>query len=295
MLGKRGPRRGLFEADTLYGEFVGRGTFYGFLAGQRGELFRDEDCAALYVLDNGRPSVPPSRLATALVLQTCDGVSDDEAKQRADYDLRRKVALGVGLDARPFAKSTLQEFRAQVIVHRAQAAIFRKSLELAQRRGKFRAKDGERRRLKIAPDTTNIPGRGAVKDTYNLLAGGIVKLARVLAQVAGLRLTRWAEQLGYGRYVTAPGLKGTPEIDWGDAEQRRQVLGEIVADADRLLEQARQARMGLEPGSAGESALVAAAGLLSRVLLQDVERGEDGPRLKQGVPDARLASAHDPE
>src|ERR671918_756685 len=138
MLGKRGPQRGLFEADTLYGEFVGRDTFYGFLARQRGELFRDEDFAELYCLSNGRPSVPPGLLATALVLQTYDGVSDEEAKQRADYDLRWKVALGVGLDERPFAKSTLQEFRAQLIVHQEQAAIFRTSLELAKRRGKFR-------------------------------------------------------------------------------------------------------------------------------------------------------------
>src|SRR3712207_321096 len=129
MLGKRGPQRGLFEADTLYGDFVGRDTFYGFLAAQRGVLFRDEDFAALYCLDNGRPSVPPSVLATALVLQTYETVSDEEAKQRADYDLRWKVALGVAVDARPFAKSTLQEFRAQLIVHAEQAAIFRKSLD----------------------------------------------------------------------------------------------------------------------------------------------------------------------
>ena len=81
--------------------------------------------------------MPPSLLATALVLQTYDGVSDEEAKQRADYDLRWKVALGVELDARPFAKSTLQEFRAQLIVHEEQAAIFQQSLELAKRRGKF--------------------------------------------------------------------------------------------------------------------------------------------------------------
>ena len=85
MLGRRGPQRGLFEADTAYGEFVGRDSFYGWLASQRDELFRDEEFAGLYVLDNGRPSVPPSLLAVALVLQTYDGVSDDEAKQRADY------------------------------------------------------------------------------------------------------------------------------------------------------------------------------------------------------------------
>ena len=29
MLGRRGPQRGLFEADTAYGEFVGRDSFYG--------------------------------------------------------------------------------------------------------------------------------------------------------------------------------------------------------------------------------------------------------------------------
>src|SRR5712692_4271240 len=135
MLGKRGLQRGLFEADTLYSDFVGRDTFYGWLASQRGALFRDEDFAQLYVLTNGRPSVPPSLLATALVLQTYDGVSDDEAKQRADYDLRWKVALGIELDARPFAKSTLQEFRAQLIVHEQTLAIFERTLDMAKRRG----------------------------------------------------------------------------------------------------------------------------------------------------------------
>jgi hypothetical protein len=295
MLGKRSAQRGLFEADTTYGAFVGRDSFYGWLASQRGELFRDEEYAGLYVLDNGRPSVPPSLLATALVLQTYAGVSDEEAKQRADYDLRWKVALGVELDVRPFAKSTLQEFRAQLIVHEEQAAIFQASLEAAKRRGKFRTKSGEQRKLKVALDTTNILGRGAVKDTYNLLGDGITKLARVLAKLSGQPLADWAEAQGYGRYVGETSLKGTAEIDWGDPVQRRRFLGEIVADADRLLEQARVARNGLEAGSAAETTLLEAAGLLSRVLLQDVERHEDGPAIKEGVAKDRLLSVHDPE
>jgi transposase len=295
MLGKRGPQRGLFEADTTYGAFVGRDSFYGWLASQRGELFRDEDYADLYVLDNGRPSVPPSLLATALVLQTYEGVSDEEAKQRADYDLRWKVALGVELDARPYAKSTLQEFRAQLIVHEEQAAIFQASLEEAKRRGKFRTKSGEQRKLKVALDTSNILGRGAVKDTYNLLGDGILKLSRVLAKLSEQALGAWAEEQGYGRYVGPTSLKGTAEIDWSDTEQRRRFLGEIVADADRLLEQAREARSGLEAGSAAEAGLLEAAGLLSRVLVQDIERREDGPAIKDGVAKDRLLSVHDPE
>src|SRR5712691_712486 len=290
MLGQRGPQWGLFEADTGYADFVGRGTFYGFLASQRGQLFRDEDFAGLYCRYNGRPSVPPSLLATALVLQTYDGVSDDEAKRRADYDLQWKVGRGVELDARPFAKSTLQEFRAQLVVHDQQRAIFQRSLELAKRQGKFRG-----RQLKVALDTTNILGRGAVKDTYNLLADGIVLLARALAKQAGQSLAGWAERQGYRRYVGGPSLKGSAEIDWSEPEQRRRLLGEVVADAERLLELGRQARGTIEADSVAERALTEAAGLLSRVLVQDLERREDGPVLKDGVAPDRLVSVHDPE
>ena len=291
MLGKRGPQRGLFEADTQYGDFVGRDTFYGWLASQRGEVFRDEDFAGLYCLTTGRSSVPPSLLATALVLQTYDGVSDDEAKRRADYDLQWKVALGVALDARPFAKSTLQEFRAQLVLHQEQRALFQRSLELAKRRGKFTPN----RQVKVALDTSNILGRGAVKDTYNLLADGITLVVRALAKQAGERREGWAERQGYGRYVSGSSLKGSAAIDWSDPAQRRRLLGEIVADADRLLEQARQVRATVEADSAAERALTEAAGLLSRVLGQDVERRADGPALKNGVAPDRMPSVHDPE
>src|SRR5947208_3126123 len=197
MLGRRGPQRGLFEADTLYADFVGRDTFYGWLAAQRGELFADELFAGLYAAGWGRPSVPPSLLATALVLQTYAGVSDDEAVQRAAYDLRWKVALGIELEARPFAKSTLQEFRAQLIVHAEQATIFQTSLEVARRRGTFRTKTGEQRKLQVALDTTNILGRGAVKATYTLLGDGILRQAQDQAG-AGAGEAGWAAAGGVG-------------------------------------------------------------------------------------------------
>src|SRR3989304_4216517 len=116
MLGLRSDQRGLFEADHMYLNYVGKSTFYGFLASQRGQLFSDDEFACLYCPDNGRESVPPSLLATALLLQTHDRVSDDEAKARADFDIRWKVALGVAVDEKPFAKSTLQLFRAQLIL-----------------------------------------------------------------------------------------------------------------------------------------------------------------------------------
>ncbi len=297
MLGKRSAQRGLFEADTWYADFVGRDTFYGWLAAQRGELFPDELFLGFYIAGWGRPSVPPSLLATALVLQTYEGVSDDEATQRAAYDLRWKVALGIEVDAKPFAKSTLQEFRAQLVVHEAQRLLFQQSLEAAKRRGKV----GKHRKLKVALDTTPILGRGAVKDTYNLLADGLVAVLRVLAQQAGVvrgerdGFVAWATAAGYGRYVRETSVKGSAAIDWDDVAARERFLGEVVAEADRLLEQVRVVRGTLVTGGPEDTALTEAASLLSRVLVQDIERQETGPAIRQGTAPDRLVSIHDPE
>jgi Transposase DDE domain/Transposase domain (DUF772) len=297
MLGKRSAQRGLFEADTRYGEFVGQRTFYGYLASQRDELFRDEDFAALYSPHRGRPSVPPSLLATALVLQTYDGVSDDEAKQRADYDLRWKVALGLEVETRPFAKSTLQEFRAQLILHEQTRALFQRSLEVAKHRGvwkKGKAPD-ERQHIKLALDTTYILGRGAVRDTYNLLADGMVQVLRGLAGLVECELLEVAEELGCARYVQGPSLKGQAALDWTDPQARQRFLAEIVADAEQLLEVVRGTRSELTKDSPEDQALVSAAELLARILAQDIERDDRGPRLKRGVAPDRLISVHDPE
>ena len=105
------------------------------LASLRGRLFRDAEFAEFYCPDNGRDSVPPSLLATALLLQSHDKVSDAEAKARADFDLRWKVALGIEVEDRPFAKSTLQVFRAQLILHDKVREVFEGSLRLARESG----------------------------------------------------------------------------------------------------------------------------------------------------------------
>jgi hypothetical protein len=279
----------LFEADTMYLDFVGRESFYAFLAQQRGQLFRDEDFAGLYSAKMGRPSVAPSLLATALVLQWHDRVSDEEARQRSCYDMRWKVGLGIPLESRPFAKSTLQEFRAQLVVHAEQGKIFRRSIDLAKQRGRLKGK------LRLVVDTTNILGRGAVKDTYNLLADGIVLVLRTLAGQAGVKVEVYAEKVGYGRYLQASSLKGEAGINWDDLGERRRFLASIVADAEGLLEIVRAARGQLVEGGLLDQALAEAAALLSRVLQQDIERREDGPALRQGVAPDRMPSVHDPE
>ena len=298
MLGERSDQRGLWEADRLYLDHVGRDTFYGLMASLRGRLFRDADFAAFYCLDNGRDSVPPSLLATALLLQSHDKVSDAEAKARADFDIRWKVALGIEVEDRPFAKSTLQVFRAQLILHDKVREVFESSLRLARESGYLK-----KRSMKVALDTTNILGRGAVKDTCNLLADGIVQLIRALAQLKGINVGQWAKSQGYQRYLRYLGssVKGEAAIDWSDKRARTALLAEIVADADRLLELSRQAQGELAEDSAERQQIVAGAELLGQLLLQDIERksgdgdGDDGVSLKDGVSRDRMMSVHDPE
>ena len=241
------------------------------------------------VHDNGRDSVPPSLLATALLLESHDKVSDAEAKARADFDIRWKVALGIEVEGRPFAKSTLQVFRAQLILHCKVREVFESSLRLARESGYLKG-----RGMRVALDTTNILGRGAVKDTYNLLADGMVKLLRALAAVARTTDREWAKARGYERYL-ASSIKGEAAIDWSDKRARTALLSLIVADADRLLELSRQAQGELGEDSAERQQIVAAAELLGQLLLQDVERAGDGVNLRDGVSRDRMMSVHDPE
>ncbi len=174
----------LYETDNQCLKFIGKDSFFGYLTKQRGKLFKDEEFSAFYCEENGRPNVPLSLLATAILLpQTYDKVSDEEAKARADFDLRWKVALGIERDTRPFAKSTLQLFRSQLILKEKMRAIFDRSLELAKQREYFK-----KRSMNVVLDTTYILGRGAVKNTHNLLGDGIQQLCRALAETEKLKL-----------------------------------------------------------------------------------------------------------
>ena len=289
MLGLRTDQRGMFEADHLYLDYVGRSSFYGFLACQRGQLFNDEEFAEFYCLNNGRDSVPPSMLATALLLQTHDKVSDDEAKARADFDIRWKVALGIAVDDKPFAKSTLQLFRAHLILHEKIRGVFERSLQFARQTGYLKG-----HRMKAALDTSYILGCGAVKDTYNLLADGIVQVARALSVLDGVKIQEWASKRGLERYFGSS-VKGEAAINWDDEKERRAFLQAIVADADRVLELARQAQWQLPSEDQKRQVILDSADLLGQLLLQDVERKDDGVSLKEGVSRNRIPSVHDPE
>ena len=294
MLGRRDPQSSIFDGDQRYLGHVGEKTFYAYLAQHRHELFRDDDYADLYRLDWGRPSVAPSLLCTALVLQTFNRCSDQEAADSAAYDQRWKVALGTGETEKPFVKSTLQLFRAQLIVNDQARAIFEASLAQARRVGRLKA-DGK---MRAALDTTNVLGRGAVRDTYNLIGDGIVSLSRVLARSAGRSLADWMAERDLEPYLAAS-VKGAADIDWSSESEKEELLGALVADAKRVLELGGRMREQYAAGSPEEERLLRAGEILKQVLLQDVEASESGDRMRKqvrrGTSGERIVSVHDPE
>jgi hypothetical protein len=190
------------------------------------------------------------------------------------------------------AKSTLQLFRAHLLLHDQVRAIFQGSLQEARRAGLL--KGGA---LKIAVDTKPILGRGAVEDTFNLLGTGIQQLVRALSATEGKKPAAWAGEHDLSRYF-ASSLKGGAALDWSDEAARRAFLTEVVVDARRLL---RLAGTTLPALSAPQQEKVrAAAELLEQLLLQDVVETTAGEEslpaaIKEGTAPGRVPSVRDPE
>lgn len=292
MLGRHSPQGELFRPDNIHLDHVGRDTIYGFLAEQRHALFRDQDFADLYRKDWGRPSVPPSQLCIALILQVKDGVSDDEAIQRSAFDLRWKVALGIDVDEKLCAKSTLQMFRAKLVLHDKYQKVFESSITSCRRAGLLTQK-----KLAIGIDTTPVFGRGAVKDTFNLLSDQIARVVGAVVELKDVDRDQLIAEQGLGRHF-ASSFKSEFDIDWDDPEQKRAVVAQLAADAHIALALAKSALRGYAADAEQTADLRSARDLLADLLLQDVDESPaDGgePCIKRGTKTDRIVSTTDPE
>lgn len=292
MIGKRKRQQDLFDVGYVFDVPLAPGSFHGQLARAAPRLFRDDDFAACYHAHLGRPSVPPSQLALLTVLQHHAGVSDAEAIERTCFDARWAAVLGTQLGQPLCAKSTLQLFRAQLILHDTVLTVFQRSLDEAQRAGLLKSTP-----LRILVDTKPILGRGAVEDTYNLLATGIRQLCKALARPAQLKPEDWARGHDLRRYFETS-VKGSAELDWSEATARQAFLSEIVTDARRLL-RLTTSRLPTLPAAAQETVRTAAQ-LLEQLLLQDVveQPGADGKtqaEIREGTASGRVPAALDPD
>ena len=288
---KSSSQTNLFTADHEYADFVGKHTFYGFLAEHGYRLFPDEGFASLYCLDNGRPCASPCMLTKVMLLQMFDGCSDAEAVRRATYDLQWKVALGVELEQTPFAKSTLQLHRARLHLNGTKLDdLLATTLQEARRLGILK-----RGKMTVAVDTTPVFGRGAVKDTYNLVADGIKGLCRALSKGTKHSPQGWAFTHDFRRYWDNTSVKGMAAIDWSNDSQRRVFLTSMMADVDRILLLADETLVKLGEKAPERKSIEEAAGLLRKLVEQDVDRTEPSANIREGVAKDRIVSTTDPE
>ena len=99
-----------------WAEMIPADSFYARLAQWRDVLVDDEDYAPLYKdSPRGRPSIPPSMVVLAMLLEYHDDCSDAEAEQRMRFDLRWKHALGLGLQEAGFDATVLCRFRRKLL------------------------------------------------------------------------------------------------------------------------------------------------------------------------------------
>jgi hypothetical protein len=176
-----------------------------------------------------------------------------------------------------------------LILKEKMGEVFVRSLELAKQSGYLKG-----RRLKVILDTTYILGRGAVKDTYNLLGDGIQQLCRALAAAQGQKLAAWAKVHAFQSYFGSS-LKGEAAMDWDDEQARNAFLCRIVADARRLLQLAREKQASLNEKHPAVKRIAMAEELLGQLLEQDVEQADGQAKLKEGVSRDRIVSVSDPE
>jgi len=276
------------EVEAWCAPLLDPNSFYAKMNRYGAIWFRDDDFAGMYRA-GGRPSVPPSLLAMALMLQMYTDVSDRELVQRLRFDLRFKYALNVPIEYPGFDPSLLSHFRSRLLEHEKAAQAFQRTLEIAKSAGFVAAGDEQ------ATDSAPILGAAAVQDTWTLIRTGIEKLLRTLEPFES---HGFVAPFPKEKYLLNP---GKANIDWNDHSQKSAYLAELVGDARSLLKVVEDPTEA-EPGSAAQrivaadSAVRHARELLRRILAQDVDDRPEGPRIRRGknATKDRVISTNDP-
>jgi Transposase domain (DUF772) len=140
----------LDEVNGFCERTLSENSIFAVLRRERDRLFPDEMFADLFS-DRGRRSVPPSVLATVMVLQRLHGLSDREAVEAYAFDARWRYAAGMGgYDSGGwggFAHTVLVDMRARLAASKRPRRIFEVSTQVATAAGLV----GARRVLDSAP------------------------------------------------------------------------------------------------------------------------------------------------
>jgi Transposase DDE domain/Transposase domain (DUF772) len=267
------------DTAALVGHLVPPGSVYGFLAEHRQDVFPDGLFADLFPSGRGRPSVPGEVIASVLVLQTLQDLSDGEAMQALRCDLRWKVACGLPIDHEGFHPTTLTVWRNRLRASDRPDRIFEAVRTVVAQTGVL---TGKTRR---ALDSVVFDDAVATQDTVTQLIAG---MRRVRREVPGA-----AEIVGQRCHAHDWDDPGKPRIAWDDTAARDALVSALVNDANTVVDAFRDRDV-------GERAARALA-LLAVVAGQDVEPadGSDGTdgrwRIARRVAHQRVISVVDPQ
>ena len=266
------------DAELLAGHLVPAGSMFAFLAAHRAEVFPDADYADLFAAF-GRPSLPATRMAAVLALQSLHDYSDREAAEAVRFDVRWKVACGLAIDDAGFDPSSLVYWRGRIAKserpHRVNEAI----RLIVEQTGVLA---GRRRR---AVDSTILADAVATQDTITQLVSAIRRVTREVPG-SGEQIVAVCTGHDYSK-------PGKPKIDWDDPAAKDALVSALVSDANAIVEAFRDAEL--------DEAAASAVALLALVAGQDVEpaEGSDGTdgrwRIARKVAGDRVISTVDPD
>jgi IS5 family transposase len=270
MQGHSEANRELLDAAALCRKLVPKGSVEAFLADHRRELFPDELFEDLFPSKRGRPSIPADTVASVMVLQALEGLSDRDAARALTDRISWKVACGLALDDEGFDYSVLTYWRTRLRQSARPERIFEAVRSVIDATGVLKTK------TRRALDSTLLDDAVATQDTVTQLIGQIRKVRRVIPS------TELVPVIAHD--YTKP---SKPAIAWDDAAARAELVDALVNDAHAVLAACT------EPLDDDQRDAV---GLLALVAGQDVALDDEGRwRIVRGVAKDRVISVVDPE
>lgn len=159
MQGHDDGQRQIYDVGSIAGHLLPAGSVCAFLAEHRHVLFPDDAFEDLFPSGRGRPSTPADVIASVMVLQTLNNLSDRETAEAVTFDLRWKAACGFALTETSFHPTVLTYWRKRLAASERPHRIFEAVSEVIKQSG---ALSGRKRR---ALDSTILEDAVARQDT----------------------------------------------------------------------------------------------------------------------------------
>src|SRR5262249_33982111 len=166
-LGRAQVQQGFQDPREILGDRLREGSLYRLLADHGQVMFPDDYFADLYADSaKGRPTVPARVMATVRLLQAFEGLSDREACDRLEADLRWQAAAGTDVGPAAFHPTALVGMRNRLRASARPRRLFEDTKVVARAAG---AMGGRARGL----DSTPGPDAVATHDTVTQLRAAI--------------------------------------------------------------------------------------------------------------------------